>query len=353
MRYLLVSYDDYFNIPYIRYYEEMLLRQNIDYDIVLWNRSGLPVSLPNAYVFSAKDCRSKVGKIIPFLRWRRFVLELISKKQYDRLIILTTMPAILLSDLLLKRYSGKFWLDIRDFTYENVPFYKNMVWKLVQSAASVSISSPAFSIFLPNSENILLTHNISNTGWATEHCQQDMRQRPLCIGFVGGIQFEMQNRYLLRQFANNQKYSFKYIGKVHPGCNLKRFCQENRIKNVQFLPAFSNDQKPEIYKSIDLINCVYGSDNQVSKLLLPNRLYDCVLFKKPIMVSKGTYLAEIVSKYSLGIAIDVERENVVEKLEEYLSNFSQQEFERGCRKFLSEIEKDMEKFAEALLRFCA
>lgn len=353
MHYLLVSYDDYFNIPYIKYYEDMLRSKNIAYDIVLWNRSGQPVYLPHAHVFSAKDSHSKFGKIIPFFLWRQFASDLILKEKYDRLIVLTTMPAVLLSGLLLKKYRGRFWLDIRDFTYENIWPYKKLVWKLVHAAAGVSISSPAFSSFLPESGNIFLTHNISNIQSAADHCLQDMQRRPLCIGFVGGVQFEIQNRFLLRQFANNPDFTFKYVGKVHPGCNLERFCEESGIGNVEFIPAFTNDQKPAIYESVDLINCVYGCNSQVSRLLLPNRLYDCVLFKKPIIVSKGTFLAETVSRYSLGLAVDVEQENVVEKLENYLAHFNRQEFEQGCRVFLSEVEKDMEKYTRSLSEFCS
>lgn len=352
MRYLIVTYDDYFNIPYIKYYEDYLHSQGHHYDIVLWNRSGQQVNLPNAHVFSARDRHSKIGKIIPFFRWRQFVLQLLKKEAYDRLIVLTTMPAVLLADQLLKTYRNKFWFDIRDYTYENIPFYKKLVGDLVHAAAAVSISSPAFRSFLPDSENIYLTHNISNQNAAVEHCTLDIGQRPLNIGFVGGIQFVEQNQILLRQFANNPDYNLKYIGKSHPGCDLQPFCIENDIKNVEFRPAFTNDQKPAIYQDIHLINSVYGCGNQVVKLLLPNRLYDCVLFKKPILVSKGTFLAEVIAEYGLGVAVDAENENVVEALEEYLAEFDQKRFEQGCQLFLKKVEEEVGEYKQALHHFC-
>lgn len=353
MRYLIVTYDDYFNIPYIRFYEDYLRKNGSPYDIVLWNRSGQQVDLPNAYVFSAKDRHSKLGKISPFLRWRRFVLELLKKQHYDRLIILTTMPAVLLADKLLGEYKNRFWLDIRDFTYENVSFYKKLVGDLVHAAAAVSISSPAFRSFLPDSDHIYLTHNISNQDAAVERCGLDVTHRPLNIGFVGGIQFVEQNQLLLRQFANDPNYCLKYIGKAHLGCDLQPFCQENGIQNVEFRPAFTNDQKPGIYQDIHLINSVYGCSNQVVRLLLPNRLYDCVLFKKPILVSKGTYLAEVIAQYDLGLAVDAEKEDVVKALEDYLAGFDHEAFDRGCQAFLQRVETEIEAYTQALHRFCA
>jgi hypothetical protein len=308
--------------------------------------------MPNSFVYAGKDHHSKLGKVIPFLGWRRFVLKVLREQNYDRLIILTTMPAILLTDKLLGEYRGRYWFDIRDFTYENVSFYKNLVGKLVHAAASVSISSPAFRTFLPDADNIFLTHNISNQEFAEKHCQMDIHKKPLRIGFVGGIQFVEQNRLLLRQFANHPDYQLRYVGKAHLGCDLKPFCDENGIQNADFFPAFTNDQKPAIYQDIQLINCVYGNNNQVVRLLLPNRLYDCVLFKKPMLVSKGTYLEQIITEYNLGIAVDAENENVVQTVDHYLENFDHQAFEDGCKRFLERVDVDVTAYTEALRRFC-
>lgn len=352
MRYLIVTYDDYFNIPYIQYYEKCLKQHNQQYDIVLWNRSGQKVDLPNAYVYSGKDHHSKLGKIIPFLSWRKFVLRLMKKQRYDRLIILTTMPAVLLADQLLWKYRNRFWFDVRDFTYENIPFYKKLTGKLVHAASAVSISSPAFRSFLPESNHIYLTHNISNQDAAEEKCSLNPNQKPVNIGFVGGIQFAEQNQLLLKQFANHSGYRLKYVGKAHLGCDLPPFCIEHGIENVDFAPAFTNEQKPEIYRDIQLINCVYGNNNPVVRLLLPNRLYDCVLFKKPMLVSKGTYLEEVVEKYQLGIAVDAEAENVVLAVDEYLKKFDRVQFENGCQLFLKTVEHEIEEYNCVLQQFC-
>lgn len=351
MRYLIVTYDDYFNIPYIRFYEEQLRRQGHSYDIVLWNRSGKQVDLPNAFVFSGKDRRSKLGKILPFLQWRKFTLDVLKQNRYDRLILLTTMPAVLLADRLLGEYRGKFWFDIRDFTYENIPFYKKLVGDLVHAAEAVSISSPAFRSFLPESDRIFLTHNISNQEFSQPRCTLDTAQRPLNIGFVGGIQFVEQNQHLLRKFANNPGYILSYTGKAHLGCDMEPFCRENGIENARFAPAFTNDQKPAIYEGIQLINSVYGCDNNVVRLLLPNRLYDCVLFKKPMLVSKGTYLETVVEQYNLGLAVDAQHDDVVALLEEYLAHFDAAAFDRGCEAFLRQVEADVQVYMAALDAF--
>lgn len=352
MRYLIVTYDDYFNIPYIKFYEDYLKKHDQAYDIVLWNRSGHEIDIPNAYVYKARDRHSRVGKLIPFMGWRRFVLDILKKQRYDRLIVLTTLPAVLLADKLLGEYRNRFWFDIRDFTYENVAPYKNLVGKLVDAAAAVSISSPAFRGFLPKSDKIYLTHNISNQDAAEPRCDLAPGNSPITIGFVGGIQFFEQNKLLLQQFANHPGFCLKYVGKPHLGCDLEPFCQKNNINNAEFHPAFTNDRKPAIYRDIQLINCIYGNHNQVVRLLLPNRLYDCVLFKKPILVSSGTYLAEVVAQYHLGISVDVEADDVVQAVNAYLENFDPAVFEQGCRQFLEKVEEEIAVYDAVLRTFC-
>ena len=36
---------------------------------------------------------------------------------------------------------------------------------------------------------------------------------------------------------------------------------------------------------------------------LPNRLYDALIFKKPIITTEGTYLTEVVEKYGIGFSL--------------------------------------------------
>lgn len=354
MRYLIITYDDYFNIPYIKYYEEHLRRCGQTYDIVLWSRSGQTYEAPdNHFVFATKDMSGKLAKILLFLRWRSFVLQELETRDYDRVVVLTTIPGVLLIDKLLGKYRRKYWFDIRDYTYEYFPLFKMLVKKLVLSSAVTSISSPAFRSFIPEFGRIVLAHNITNNAFEEEFCGLDENKKTVTIGFVGGIQYVQQNETLLRQFANHPGFCLKYVGKSHLGCDLASFARDNGIENAMFLPAYTNDQKPDIYRSIDMINSIYGGGSQIVKLALPNKLYDCIIFKKPIIVSKGTYLASIVEQYDLGLAVDIDSDSVVHMVEQYLASFDRRKFEEGCRCFLKKVMQEHTLYQQALNGFCA
>lgn len=353
MRILIVTYDEYRNISYIEKYEKSIIKHAWDYNIVLWNRSGdKNTGLNNHHlVFQGLNRKSKLLKIIPFLRWRRFVIKQLKRVQYDRLIILTTVPAVLLADILLLKYSKRYWLDIRDYTYENFAFYHRIVKKLAERSAGTSISSPGFYSFIPRYENVFLNHNITNQLAKKNDCSLDTAHLPIVIGFVGGVQYLEENKRFCNHLKNNPRFILKYVGKVHPGCDLKGYCKKINMNNVEFLPPYENADKPYIYEKIDLINSVYGADSPITKLALPNRLYDAALFKKPILVSKGTLLAEIVERYNMGLAIDTRESELAMRIDAYLERFNRELFVEGCESFLSSVNQDEKLILERIDEF--
>ena len=87
----------------------------------------------------------------------------LKRNSYDFLIICTTIPAILLFDVLVKKYHKRFLLDIRDYTYEGIKLYRYLEKKLISSAGLTAISSKGFFEWLPCvGDNYVLTHNIAN-----------------------------------------------------------------------------------------------------------------------------------------------------------------------------------------------
>ena len=163
----IVTYDEYFNIPYVKDYENLLINNQIQYDFLLWNRTGdkmeMPVESRINHVFNYITKKSKISKVIPFLMWRRFAKRILKKNKYDFLIVCTTIPAVLLTDLLLKSYKDKFLLDIRDYTYENIRLYRYALKKLINYSGLTVISSKGFLEWLPfDKDAYVVSHNLTN-----------------------------------------------------------------------------------------------------------------------------------------------------------------------------------------------
>jgi succinoglycan biosynthesis protein ExoL len=59
-----------------------------------------------------------------------------------------------------------------------------------------------------------------------------------------------------------------------------------------------------IYRQLDLNFAVYDPAVSNVQLALPNKLYESMIFRVPIMVSKGTFLATRVAELGIGVAVD-------------------------------------------------
>ena len=101
----IICFWDRYATPYLKKYENILNENKIDFDVILWQRDLKPTDQ-----FAQKDIVIKIpvedtisSKAIAFIKWRKAVLKVISKNKYDKLIVLSTLPGLLLYSELKKR----------------------------------------------------------------------------------------------------------------------------------------------------------------------------------------------------------------------------------------------------------
>lgn len=352
----IITFSDRNNMPYLKYYEDIIQKEKVNYECIFWDRftNKKTEKINNEYILHIKCLpgASKLAKIIPMLKYNYIVEKIIKKEQYTHLIILTTLPGVLINKVLLKQFKNKYILDIRDYTYEKYEFYKKIVDKLVDNSFFTAISSKGFLRFLNDNKKIVPCHNISNIEGYKEDCEDLKNKKQITIGFVGGVRYFKENCKLIDTFANNQKYRLLYIGKPNADCDLEGYCKSKNVTNVYFKGEFKNEDKPKLYKDIDLINALYGNDSLEVTTALPNRLYDGILFKKPVIATKGTYLGEIVNKFHLGIVIDIDSNFRKKSIDGYIKDFKKIEFNRSCEHIFKIIEKEQKLFCERITKFC-
>ena len=351
----IIAFSGRNNMPYLKYYEDIIKNEKVDYECIFWDRftNGKTEKINNEYTLHIKCLPggNKTGKIIPMLKYKYIVEKIIKKEQYTHLIILTTLPGILSNKVLLKQFKNKYILDIRDYTYEKYTFYKNIVDKLVDNSFFTAISSKGFLRFLNDNEKIIPCHNISNTEEIKETCDDFRNKKQITIGFLGNIRYFEENCKLIDALANNPKYKLVYIGKTNVGCDLEGYCKSKNITNVVFKGEFINEDKPKLYEEIDLINAVYGNNSLEVTTLLPNRLYEGLLLKKPVLATVGTFLGDIVKVNKVGVCLNLDDRNIDLKIEEYISTLDFDKFKKKKKKMLKEIKKEQKYFCEEIKRF--
>ncbi len=338
---------------YANYYMDALKKQKKTFDVLYFDRyENQKKEKDNEIIFS-RYCPtggSKLKKIKTMWDYSAFIKKIADRRKYKSVIVLTTVPAVMLHRKLLKEFDKRYLLDIRDYTYENRSSYAKIEKELIRHSYSTVISSKGFLRFLPENEEYVISHNIS----ADYKEMQEIfigQVKKIHIGFVGSVRYYEENARLIDQFSNEERYILDYYGTTTADCNLQQYCKDSHIDNVQFHGAFKNNDKPDIYKNIDIINSIYGMKGLETTTAVPNRFYDAAIYKKPIIVSKGTYLSDLVSRFHLGFAVDVHSEHVKKELETYLREFNEVEFLEGCHALLKEVDKEMRQYSLTISKF--
>lgn len=326
---------------YLSYYLNACEELNIEYDRFIWDRSqdGEIEHAGHEIVYHGRGYDgnvSKLKKLYPLYKYRRALKNAIREGRYTHMILVNTIAPVILVDFIRRNFKDRYIMDIRDYTYEKWSLYKKCVDQLVEDSAFSVISSMGFYRFLNYNSKIIVAHNISNVNDTCKEVTLGKREKNT-IGFVGYVRYKEENLKLIESFKNSNRYQLLYAGGVTEGCNLQEVCRENGVNNVSFLGKFDNEKKGTIYSQIDIINSLYGSFSLEVMTAIPNRYYDALIFKKPIIASKGTFLGELVEEKKIGIAIDVFRDDVIKKVDDYIDRFDKIAFEKSCNEELKRV----------------
>ena len=335
----IICFWDRIATPYLEKYENFLIENNIEYRVILWNRDpNKTMNLKkNDIVINLNNSKSFIKKLILFFVWKKKITKVLTHHKFDKLIVLSTMPGFLLNRLIIKKFRNKYLFDIRDYTFEKNYLFRSVIGKLIDNSFFTTISSKGFLTWLPESSKIVVNHNITVNN-VSEVTEPNFNGSKIEFAFVGNVRLDKQTKSVLVNLNQSKKYISSFYGRVIPTSDTAKFIKDKNIKNVSLHGEFTNDQKGKIYSSVGLINAVYANSNNPKNYgdstPLPNRVYDCAIFKRPIVCSKNTYLEKIVNEYNLGFAINGFDDDVESQFDNYINTFDKELFVKGCNSFL-------------------
>lgn len=153
-------------------------------------------------------------------------------------------------------------------------------------------------------------------------------KKSLVIGFVGGPRFDSVHNFIKVFCSEFPNYEFHVFG----GPILEEFVDLKSVSNCFFHGFFSNPEDlPQIYDSIDLLLCTYPLSIENVRYAEPNKLYECIYYEKPIIVSRGTFLEEKVNRLGIGFSIDAMDEGEIVSFVNNLTDIDIEEKVRNSR----------------------
>lgn len=287
--------------PYYYRYEKILKNNNIDFDVILWNREGIDEKIDAKKIeFKVSDisCNKNPFKVLKFFLFANFVKNIIKTKNYSKIIFLGFQGCALTlnANFFINNFKNLYWLDIRDYHYEWFKPYYKLEEKVINSAFDVTISSPGFKKFLPfynynylynidpNMNDVILKYNR----------KPDIRDC-IRISFIGNVRYFKENSLLLKSLGNDKRFRLQYFGTGTT--TLEDYCIRNRIDNVEFYGQFPQSETVYFYNKTDIINNIYGNQTMEVTTALSNKLYYSICLKLPILVSPKTYMDNFCKQY--------------------------------------------------------
>ena len=176
------------------------------------------------------------------------------------------------------------------------------------------------------------------------------------IGIVGLLlQLDVYER-LFEAVKNDSRYEVHIYGMGKYAEKITAYARQ--IENVKYCGPykFFNDAS-KIYSSIDILYMPYSKINKSmnNRLALPNKLYEAMYYKVPIITSKNTYLGSRVIDLSIGLQTNYQNledlkcslEMIFNNYNKYVKNLN----ELDANLFLADKDyKKLEKFLTRDLR---
>lgn len=345
MRLALICPSNRLYMPYVKNYEHILLEQKIDYDIINWDRFHMEEIDNNTY----RD--RKMGhqrSFFDYAAYKRFIVERLKRQSYDKVIVFGLQLTFFLRDILLEGFKGNFIVDVRD--YNKVLRFLDMD-KIIAFSNHVVLSSPGYKIWLPESDKYAINHNTQITSITEmEPAQNITGKEKICLNTIGATRDLKINKKLLYKLRNNDGFQLNYYGEGEINGQLEKYIKENHIYNVSVTGRYYAEEEALFYKNSDLVNVFRLNDSINNRTALPNRLYNAALYGKPLITLKGSYLAEQISFYQLGLTADT-LDNIDQVINDYVKNFDLAAYQKGRTAFFSKVLEENAIFKNRLIEF--
>lgn len=356
MKILIIGFTKLKFMPYLRFYTEGALPTNENH-ILYWNRDLADEDTGAFSDFTLHEFRrfqkdevSKISKIGSFIKFRQFSKKLINEIKPDKIIVLHTIPAVILSDILCKKYAGKFILDYRDFTFENIIPFRKKVEKLSNASEITFVSSDAYRKFLPENDKIFTTHNISQELTQNKIFPENYFHKPIRISFWGFVRQEEINKSLISQIGKSSDFELHYYGREQDTAEkLKAFVKEQGYSNVYFHGEYKPEERFEFAKNTDILDNVYFDQN--SLMAMGNKFYDGIAFHLPQVFMEGSFMGEIGKQNGIGVSLNPQNADFCEKLKKWYETIDRDKFNSSCDKLLENISKEYENAKKQLTLF--
>ena len=336
----IVFIGDLFYCPYVTLYISILETYGLQYDVIYWNRSGQDDAAGDHYISYKKTAdtgQHKVRKAADFWAYRNWLVMVLKRNRYNKLVILSSLTGILLFPELI-RYKNRYIFDIRDYSYERFIPYFMAERMIIKNSAFTTISSAGFRHFLPVYP-YLYNHNLSVGGdHRKKFCLKKRNSGKIKVVWMGALRYFDHHVKIIEKLSMDGRFELFFHGEGPQYRMYEEYMSGHSWPDVHFTGRYDNRRKLDLILEADLLNNSYEHCYE-TLYALSNKFYDGAVYRVPQFTEAGTYKAALVEKFSIGIALDVDEPDFAEKLYRYYMGIDETAFDKGCNRLLKIVNK--------------
>lgn len=335
----IIAFNNIKYCPYISPYTHLLDKMNVKYNIVYFDRDGVNEKNEKLIPVGWNKGKSKIQNFISFSKNAR---KIIIQNKYDKLIVLTTVPGVLLLPVLSHNYRRNYIIDIRDYTLEKFCVFRYLEKRLIKNAAVRVISAPGFKRFLPV-DDYVLCHN-TTYDFTKKRSSSNMGQ-PIVIGYVGTITYANQCKLLIDLVKKDSRFCFYFFGNDISGNQITQSIIDAHSDRIKSFGAYDPNDKVSIIESVDILFNAYGNNSEKLLYAISNKFYDSIYFMKPVITSPNTEMSTLLEGFSYDIDKDTES---LDGLYSWYHNIDYEKMNELINVWSERITKEQTEFEDAI-----
>lgn len=139
----------------------------------------------------------------------------------------------------------------------------------------------------------------------------------LKFGFVGSLRYETLRNFAYVLIKNFPSAQFDFFGR-NTDFSDEEILELKNTGRIFFHGTFKNpDDLPQIYSQLDFVVATYDVSGINPRYAEPNKLYEAIFFRTPIIVSRNSFLEHKVKELGVGFAVNaLDNNDIVNQINE-------------------------------------